>query len=107
MQLMKTIAVLGAFATLAACEGPGVGGLGNVGADKSVDYGINAHSLSTMIAGIWVDPDGCDHWIIDDGLEGYLSERLQPDGRPVCSGVAPPTYAIGPFQDGSPIPDVN
>ncbi len=73
--------------------------------DKSNDLGINSHNVSTMVAGIWVSPDGCDFWIIDDGVEGYLSDRLQPDGRPVCSGVAPPTYIAGPFQSGSPIPD--
>ncbi|SDF10537.1 hypothetical protein [Limimaricola pyoseonensis] len=76
-----------------------------IGPDKSADRGINAHSLSTMVAGIWVDPNGCDHWIIDDGVEGYMSERLTPDGRPVCSGVAQPEVAAGPFKDGSPIPD--
>lgn len=96
MNIAKIVTALAAAGTLSACE---------YGPDKSIDRGINSHHVSTMIAGIWVDPDGCDHWIIDDGVEGYLSERLQPDGRPVCSGVAPPTYAVGPFQDGSPIPD--
>ncbi|EAR50898.1 lipoprotein, putative [Oceanicola granulosus HTCC2516] len=76
-----------------------------VGPDKSFDRGINSHDLSTMVAGVWVDPEGCDHWIIDDGVEGYLSERLQPDGTPVCSGVAAPTTVVGPFKSGSPIPD--
>lgn len=96
MKTIRTLALLGAVGTLAACE---------IGPDKSLDRGINAHHLSTMVAGIWVDPNGCDHWIIDDGLEGYLSERMTPDGRPVCSGVAAPTTVTGPFQDGSPIPD--
>lgn len=96
MTVFKTLLALGAVATLSACE---------IGPDKSVDRGINAHHLSTLVAGIWVDPNGCDHWIIDDGLEGYLSERLTPDGRPVCSGVAPPTYVVGPFQQGTFIPD--
>ena len=22
---------------------------------------------------IWVDPDGCEHWVMDDGWEGYMS----------------------------------
>ena len=22
---------------------------------------------------IWVDPDGCEHWVMDDGAEGYMS----------------------------------
>jgi len=25
---------------------------------------------------VWIDPIGCDRWIIDDGVEGYLSQRL-------------------------------
>lgn len=98
MNPIKTVALLGGLAALGACTIP---------EDKSYDRGINAHHVSTMIAGIWVDPEGCDHWIIDDGVEGYLSSRLQPDGAPVCSGVAPPTTVVGPFKDGSPIPDIH
>ena len=22
---------------------------------------------------IWVDPDGCEHWVMDDGAEGYIA----------------------------------
>ena len=67
------------------------------GADKSRDTGSDARDLSQMVAGIWIDPNGCDHWIIDDGVEGYLSTRLQPNGRPVCSGAGLETVAYGPF----------
>ncbi|MEK0162426.1 hypothetical protein VWZ88_08500 [Phaeobacter sp. JH20_36] len=73
--------------------------------DKTVDRGFDSKDLSQLKAGIWVDPTGCDHWIIDDGVEGYLSQRLAPDGRPVCSGVAPPNTAVGPFKSGSSIED--
>lgn len=34
--------------------------------------------------GIWVDPDGCQHWVMDDGIEGYMAPRLRRDGMPVC-----------------------
>jgi hypothetical protein len=107
MNVIKTIAILGALGALSACaEGmEGQRGFGQIGPDKSIDRGVNAHHLSTLVAGIWVSPDGCDHWIIDDGVEGYLSPRLTPDGLPVCSGVAPPNTATGPFKEGSPIPD--
>ena len=37
--------------------------------DKTRDYGIDRKDLSQLRAGIWVDPQGCDHWIIDDGAE--------------------------------------
>lgn len=36
------------------------------------------------IPSIWVDPDGCEHWVMDDGAEGYMSPHLKRDGRPVC-----------------------
>lgn len=96
MTTLKLLALGGALLSLAACAVP---------EDKSNDLGINSHDVSTMVAGIWIDPDGCDHWIIDDGVEGYLSSRSTPDGRPICSGVAAPTQIVGPFQSGSPIPD--
>lgn len=33
---------------------------------------------------IWVDPDGCQHWVMDDGAEGYMTPNRTRDGRPVC-----------------------
>ncbi|MDE4175362.1 OmpA family protein [Phaeobacter sp. PT47_59] len=33
---------------------------------------------------IWVDPDGCEHWVMDDGAEGYMTPHVTPDGKPVC-----------------------
>ncbi|MEI4197667.1 hypothetical protein [Roseovarius sp. E0-M6] len=73
--------------------------------DKTVDRFVDSKHLSQLKAGIWVDPNGCDHWIIDDGIEGYLSQRLDKYGKPVCSGVAPPNTAVGPFNKGTPIAD--
>jgi hypothetical protein len=70
--------------------------------DKSVDRGWDKKPLSNLQAGIWIDPNGCDHWIIDDGVEGYLSPRLDPNGRPVCSGSSGErNTAIGDFKGGS------
>ncbi|WP_090113961.1 OmpA family protein [Limimaricola pyoseonensis] len=34
--------------------------------------------------GIWIDPDGCEHWAMDDGAEGFMSPHRTRDGRPVC-----------------------
>lgn len=35
--------------------------------------------------GIWIDPDGCMHWVADGGVEGYMTGRVNPDnGLPVC-----------------------
>lgn len=35
-------------------------------------------------ATIWVDPDGCEHWVMDGGIEGFMSAHLDKDGMPVC-----------------------
>lgn len=36
------------------------------------------------VPAIWVDPDGCEHWVMDDGWEGYMSPHVTRDGIPVC-----------------------
>ena len=36
---------------------------------------------------IWVDPDGCEHWVMDDGAEGYMTPNVRRDGTPVCREV--------------------
>lgn len=119
---LKKIVLLGfAGAALSACgsveSGGGIigsyilaveGGGGRVHTDKTQDYGQGAdeeESLANLVAGIWVDPNGCDHWIIDDGIEGYLSQRLDKYGKPVCSGTAPPTVVTGPFRGDETIDD--
>ncbi len=33
---------------------------------------------------IWIDPDGCEHWVMDDGAEGYMDANRLPDGSAVC-----------------------
>ena len=50
-----------------------------------------------------MDPNGCQHWIIDDGIEGYLSQRLQPDGRPVCTDDNPINAVVGNHNSGDTI----
>ena len=35
--------------------------------------------------GVWIDPDGCQHWWADGGTEGYMVPRRDPQtGKPVC-----------------------
>ncbi|WP_443216532.1 OmpA family protein [Rhodophyticola sp. CCM32] len=37
---------------------------------------------------IWIDPDGCHHWVADGGVEGYMEGRVNPqNGRPVCMAL--------------------
>lgn len=50
-------------------------------------------------AGIAYDPDGCQVWLIDDGVEGYSGRRVDPaTGLPVCNGEYPPGSIIGPYK---------
>ena len=58
--------------------------LGACTTDTTRDGGVDSGPLSQLQAGIWIDPNGCDHWIIDDGVEGYMTPRVSPDGKPVC-----------------------
>lgn len=67
------------------------------------DTGRDGGSLSRLEAAIYIDPDGCHIWMIDDGLEGYWSRRLDPrSGLPVCTQPAPPGSIVGDYSSGSP-----
>jgi len=38
---------------------------------------VQAESHATVVGEeytptIWIDPDGCQHWVMDDGFEGFL-----------------------------------
>lgn len=69
------------------------------GLDKGHDSGVlrNGH------AAIAYDPDGCQNWIIDDGLEGYSSPRYDPvSGLPVCNNHYPPGTVLRNYQSSSP-----
>ncbi|RKF16841.1 hypothetical protein D6850_04695 [Roseovarius spongiae] len=96
MKLVKLAVVLSAAVVVAGCDNK---------IDKTVDRGFDSKHLSQLKAGVWIDPNGCDHWIIDDGAEGYLSQRLDKYGKPVCSGTAPPNTATGAYKGGSPVTD--
>ncbi|MDO6586608.1 hypothetical protein Q4543_13915 [Salipiger sp. 1_MG-2023] len=94
MTMTKLTLLAGVALSLAACA--------PVGPDKSRDLQtFDRGDLSQMRWGVWVDPDGCDNWIADDGVEGYLARRLDKYGKPICSGIAPPTVATGDFKQGS------
>ncbi|MEM9061450.1 MAG: OmpA family protein [Pseudomonadota bacterium] len=89
MALLHRIACVAAAAALSACA-----------SQPGEDYGIDSKKLSTLQATLWTDPGGCDHWVIDDGAEGYLTARLGRDGRPVCKGPggAPASVAKRPLE---------
>ncbi len=73
-RLTGMVALGGLCAMLVACSG-----------GTTRDQGIDSHDLSSMQSRVWVDPDGCRHWVIDDGIEGYMSPVLNLDGTPDCA----------------------
>jgi len=97
MKLIKPIVLLAVAASLSGCLGEKT--------NKTIDRGFDSKDLSQLKAGVWIDPNGCDHWIIDDGVEGYLSQRLDKFGKPVCSGAGPSSSTVGDFKSGSAFPD--
>lgn len=63
------------------------------------DYGRDDGRLVDGEAAIAYDPDGCQVWIIDDGLEGYSTPRFNPTtGLPVCDGKYPPGTVLGVYE---------
>ena len=64
--LSKALPLIAATALVGACT-----------TDTTRDGGVDSGPLSLLQAGIWIDPNGCDHWIIDDGVEGYMTPRGQ------------------------------
>ena len=67
--------------------------------DRGRDRGV----LESGNAAIAYDPDGCQGWIIDDGLEGYSGRRFDPvTGLPVCNNLYPPGTVLGNYQSQSP-----
>ncbi len=68
----------------------------------ATDGGRDSIGLANGEAAIAYDPDGCQGWIIDDGIEGYSGRRYDPaTGLPVCNSLYPPGTVIGVYQTGS------
>jgi hypothetical protein len=77
MKIARGVMIVFAAGALVACE--------RLGNDNTVtDGGVDGGFLRDGVANVWVDPDGCQHWYIDDGLEGYMTPRLNRDGTPKC-----------------------
>ena len=107
IRILRRGAILLAGLGLAACQTT-TDGIPLVG--DEYDRGlIDRGHLSELQAGIWVDPDGCHVWIIDDGAEGYMSRRRDPrSGLPVCVPIAEPGQIVGDYRRGSPgVPEIH
>lgn len=101
----RTLLCLLAAPLLAGC----VGGLisGNRSASGVIaapmDTGNDDNFLASGRAAIVYDPDGCQAWLIDDGIEGYSGRRFDPiTGLPVCDSLYPPGTVIGVYETGDP-----
>ncbi|MBJ3762353.1 OmpA family protein [Maribius pontilimi] len=58
-----------------------------VAATATLSAPLEARAQQRAVGTIWIDPDGCEHWVRDDGWEGYASNRLTRKGTPVCHKV--------------------
>lgn len=97
-----------AGATLAGCEAvtPYTQSPDTVIA-RAHDNGLDKIGLTDGGGGIAYDPDGCQGWIIDDGVESYAGRRYDPlTGLPVCNKAYPPGTVLRRYQTASPgLPD--
>jgi hypothetical protein len=69
----------------------------------STDTGHDSGSLLQGDAAVAYDGDGCQVWIMDDGLEGYAGRRFDPvTGLPICDNRYPPGTVVGDYQTRTP-----
>jgi len=58
------------------------------------------------VAAVAVTPDGCEAWLMDEGVEGYATTRSDPrTGLPRCTTTIPPGSVIGNHNVSSDVPD--
>ena len=100
----KLPVLMAVAATLAGC----VGGLGPYNGDPNTviatarDTGFDKIGLQDGGGAIAYDPDGCQGWLLDDGVEGYSGRRYDPvSGLPVCNDLYPPGTVIRNYQTGT------
>ncbi|MDN5785696.1 hypothetical protein [Pseudorhodobacter sp.] len=105
---MKMSAGLVAAVVLSGCvAGEGFEGTEAYRGSSSViatgqDQGWDTGVLKNGRAAIAYDPDGCQNWVIDDGLEGYASPRYDPaSGLPICNNLYPPGTVLRDYQSGT------
>lgn len=72
-----------AFRTAMACAVVSVLGVTSTMQSAMAQQSTTVRS-ERYIPTIWIDPDGCEHWVMDDGAEGYMTPHLTKEGLPVC-----------------------
>lgn len=105
-RLSKTLAVGGFVIGLvaSAATAQNIGDVGVTASGKVFTWGYDSNGQRAWIPGrtpnavterrelveryiptIWTDPDGCEHWVMDDGAEGFMTPHVTRDGIPVCN----------------------
>jgi len=101
----KLLVLLPLTALLSGCVGDGLSpytGNPNSVIATGVDKGRDSGVLVNGRAAIAYDPDGCQNWIMDDGVEGYSSPRFDPvSGLPICNNRFPPGTVLRNYQTRS------
>lgn len=99
-----SVGLVGAALALAGCGAEGVGTHPYHKSPDTViatamDKGHDSGPLPQGGGGIVYDPDGCQGWILDDGVEGYSGRRFDPrSGLPVCDKQYPPGTVLRNYQ---------
>ncbi|MFV2035380.1 MAG: OmpA family protein, partial [Halocynthiibacter sp.] len=71
------IAVRAARLVAAALLGLAVSTNASLAAGNTGDApGTRVIKGESYVPTIWVDPDGCEHWVMDDGAEGYMTPNV-------------------------------
>ncbi len=107
MKRILPFALIGSALILSACvEGGGLrayNGNPNSIIATNQDRGSDAVNIVDGHAAIVYDPDGCQGWMIDDGVEGYAGRRYDPkSGLPLCDGRHAPGTVVGGYQSDNP-----
>lgn len=100
MRMVHLTGVVALLALSACADGlvPAHPGPNNIIA-SSHDTGIDGSVLTDGQAAIAYDPDGCQGWVMDDGVEGYAGRRYDPaTGLPVCNNLYPPGTVLGDYR---------
>ncbi len=105
--ILKLVSALAVMSSVAGCVTESFEGTEPYRGPDSViatgqDQGRDTGVLFNGVAAIAYDPDGCQNWIMDDGLEGYSSPRYDPaTGLPVCNNLYPPGTVLKNYQTGT------
>ena len=83
---MSAVAVAAVLATGAGLAATSAAQADEAGASVPFISTQNTRTLrgERYIPGIWVAPAGCEHWVMDDGVEGYMTPHVTRKGIPVC-----------------------